>query len=575
MECPGLRGIVNPLGNVLRLATRDATTVPTSSAFRDEFAAYLETRYRNLETNQKAWSMSSSPIKTFAHMARLVPLWSGSKGVSQLWDPETQNLYPCSSRASTIWNDLRVVIGSVAARRYNRLADAVRSACDVPIVQEWAGWAAPYEAVNPSVDGLGMRSASTSPSAIAESASPATSSLLRWRTPGWLIATDVDLRSAVDLSTQLASVLEDLGSLGARGWFVRKGPAGVPAAVEAEATRRSGDATFASWSPTPIFFPENATNPAAAQRLPGGRWWLPSPANGNRIDLGHEFFGYRYEDGNSTFTAIWTLRGIGRVQLRMLDPKAAQFSCADGSDPQPKINKKGVEVTLGDTPLIISGTSEIPIPEPALAEALSEFDSLLGLAATLGRDPTEEQFLFRDALSGLERGPAGSFATQRLQIGRLNFKVASFTWVEAESSKATTFSEVLPLPGTSGGSVLALRSELDPGAGGFYADYTVQVRSDADQEIWVAAKVPAGARSGLRAVVGGQTLTLSGESVGRYGAGFGWYKLGTTRLGGGSQKIRIAVDGANGAEVLLDAIYITPGGPPPSGVRPPSMAVKR
>ena len=572
---PGLRGIVNPLGNVLRLATRTATTVPTSNAFRDEFAAYLEERYRNIETNQKAWSMSSSPIKTFAHMARLVPLWNGSRGVSQLWDPETLSLYPCSSRASTIWSDLRMVIGSVAARRYNRLASAVRAACDVPIVQEWAGWAAPYETARPSVDGLGMRSDSMSPSAIAETASTAASSLLRWRAPGWLLATDIGLTGAVDLATQLVPVLDDLGSLGARGWFVRKGPAGVPEAVAQEAARRSGDASFASWSPTPIFFPENATNPAMAQRLPGGRWWLPSPANGNRIDLGHEFFGYRYEDGERTFTALWTLRGTSRVQLRMLDPKAAQFSCADGTNPTPKFNKRGVEVTLGDSPLLVSGTTEIPIPELALTEAIAEFDALLGLAEVQGRDTTEERFLFRDALNGLDRGPAGSFATQRLQISRLNLKVASFVWIEAESSKVNTFSEVLAVPGAAGGSVLALRTELDPGATGYYAEFNVPVRSEADQEVWIAAQLPSGARASVQAIVGGQTLTLSGDSVGRYGAGFGWYRLGTTRMGGGTQKIRIVVNGSQGADILLDAVYITPGGPPPSGALPPSSAIRR
>lgn len=568
---PGLRGVLNPLGAVVRLATRDVGTIPTSPYFRDEFQSYLETRYRNVETNQRAWSMSSSPITTFRQMARLVPLWNGTKGVSLLWDPVENQTFVCNSKYSTIWSDLESTIGSIAARRYSRLAAAIRATCDVPVVQEWAGWASPYESATPAVDGVGMESVGISPSEIAASAGCAASSLLRWRTPGWLVATDVELQGAVNPADALRPVLDDLASLGARGWFVRSRDAAAIQALAAEAALRSRDVSFSQWSPSAVYFPENATNPAVAQRLPGGKWWLPSPANGNRIDLGSDFFGYRYESGATSFFALWTLRGTARVQLRMLDPKIAQFESADGTDPQPKLNRKGVEVTVRDVPLLITGTTEIPVPEPALNETIQRFDQLLGIAEAQGRDASEERFFFRDALNGFDRNPSGSYALLRQQTSKLNLKLASYTWIEGESSRSNTFSEVLAVPGCSGGSVLSLRSQLNPGPEGYFAEYNVPVKSEAEQEVWLAAEIPPGSASSVRVFVGGQTMSVSGPSTGRYGSGYGWYRLGTTRLGGNTQKLRIQVDSARGVAIAIDAIMISPTRQKPSGIFPPEI----
>lgn len=567
----GLRGILNPLGALVRLATRGVGTIPTSPFFRDEFQNYLEVRYRNVETNQRAWSMSSSPITSFEQMARLVPLWNGAKGVSLLWDPVSEQTFVCNSKYCSIWSDLQITLGSIAARRYNRLAAAIRATCDVPVVQEWAGWAAPYESSSPALDGVGMRVTGTSPSEIAASAGRATSSLLRWSKAGWLLATEVVLTGAVNPPESLLPVLDDLASLGARGWFVRSTTPALSQAIGAESARRSVDTSFAQWSPSAVYFPENATNPAVAQRLPGGSWWLPSPANGNRIDLGSDFFGYRYESGSVSFIALWTLRGTARVQLRMLDPKVAQFASADGTDPQPKFNRKGVEVTIRDVPLLITGTTEIPVPEPALNETIQRFDQLLGIAEAQGKDAAEERFFFRDALNGMDRNPSGSFSVLRQQTLKLNLKLATFTWIEAETSRNNTFSEALPVPGCSNGAVLSLQSRLNPGPEGYYAEYSVPVKSDAEQEVWLAASIPTGTESIVRVFVGGQTMTLTGESVGRYGSGYGWYRLGTTRLAGGTQKLRVQVDAPRGAEIALDAIMLSPTRQKPSGVTPPEI----
>ncbi|HWD38712.1 MAG TPA: hypothetical protein VG944_07675, partial [Fimbriimonas sp.] len=293
---PGLRGIVNPLGKTLTLPGPNIRFVPTSPAFRAEFALFLENKYRNVVNVLRAWSLGSQIVSnaqngedkdmtfSFDDVAKFVPLWSGTRGVAQFWDPGKNKLFSCDIRHSTFWKDLAQAVNLAENRRYQRIVDSIREVVDVPVVQEWSGWASPYEGTSPSVDGIGMKASGTSPSAIIATASKATSSLLRWKTEtstdlegmlhGWLPATDIDLGEGSSASSQLGGVLDDLTSLGARGIFIRTSDPAAMKAVAAEAGRRASDVGPSQYSPRAVFFPENATNPAEAQRLQGGFWWL-------------------------------------------------------------------------------------------------------------------------------------------------------------------------------------------------------------------------------------------------------------------------------------------------------------
>jgi hypothetical protein len=153
----GLRGIVNPAGELLSTTGRDPHFVPTSAYFRMEFRSYLVNRYRNIETAQRAWSLSVTDIDSFDALARLVPLWSGSRGIGQLWDPVTDRLYRCEPRRSSVWTDIEAVVQAAAARRYDRLIGSIRQVADVPVIQDWYGWSTPYEREQPALTGVGMR----------------------------------------------------------------------------------------------------------------------------------------------------------------------------------------------------------------------------------------------------------------------------------------------------------------------------------------------------------------------------------------------------------------------------------
>ncbi len=558
---PGLRGFVNPLGRTLALPGREMRFIPTSPYFRMELAAQLESRYKNIETALRSWSMSSSDIDDFDHLARLVPLWSTTRGVSVLWDPKVDKLYPCDSRRSVAWRDIGDAVHSAVERRYARMVAAIRGAADVPVVQEWMGWSAPYEQRTSPVDGIGIRTAGTTPSAVLEGASRAASSILRWDTRGWLLGTDVD--AGTGEAALVPNVVEDLFAVGAGGAFLRCAAAETNMAISAVAPRRAASA--GSDSPRPVFFPENALNPAVPQRLPGGQWWLPAPLSGNRIDFGTGYFGYRLPES----VAIWARSGPQRVKLRMVEPKKATFEAVDGSDPKPKVVKGGVEVTLTEYPLLIQGIDEIPIPEPAFKETVARFAALIISADVLKRDTTEDRVFFKDHVAGFERNPGGSFALLRRSLEKLAYKVGRFAWIEAEASREHTFSEVLPSPGCSSEAVLSLRTQIAPESKDYWANYTVPVRTQADQELWIAARIPANRRKDVQAIIGGQTMTIAEGPFSPYGEGFAWYRLGKTRLAGGSSTIRIRVVGAQGADMALDVLLLTPDSFVPSGVTMP------
>lgn len=563
---PGFRGLVNPLGRTFALARNEIRFVPNNPYFRYELRTYLEKKYRNVDVAQRAWSLSANRYKTFDELARLCPLWAGTKGIPQVWDPSSDLLVPVDMRRSAIWRDIRDVISVAGARRYQRLTAAIRQATDVPVIQEWSGWAPAYEGDSIAVDGIGARITGNSPTQYVESASSAASTIYRWKNPGWLIATEMDPGNEPQ---HWQALIEDLGSLGVRGWFGRTSSPEVMKAIASIAAQKANDSSLSSYSSSAVYFPENALNPARAQRLPGGSWWLPSPASGNRVDLGTQFSGYRLADGINSFFAIWSNSGTVRVKLRTNKAKDLLFSSLDGTEVKPRNVKGGVEVTIGSVPLIIKGTDDIPVPEPAVQETIARFSAMMKLAEQRKLDFLEERYGFGDALAGLEVNPGGSFAAMRAWYWRMGTRFANYSWIEAEFSREHNFSEVMDRLGASSSRVLSLKTALEAYAQAHYADYTFLGRSEEELEVWIAAKIPPQTRSYVSITVGGQLLTIQGEGLSTYGDGYQWYRMGTTKVLPGTNKIRLAVDAPQGADLAIDSILLYPGTFRPNGIVPP------
>lgn len=564
---PGLRGILNPLGTIAA-ASGPRTFVPTNRLFRFELAERLREVYRTPETCMRAWSMAAAEPKSFDQLAQMVPLWSGSRGLASLWDPSDNKLYPIEIRRSTIWRDIDNVLSSAEARRADRLIRSIRRIADVPIVQEWVGWSPLYEGGPHGLNGIAAMTSGETLSNLAETGGRAASSLMRWAVPGWFVASQVSVASNIEPAT-FEAVIEDLLSLGIRGAYVRTTAPALHRAVASVAQTRSADTSLAQWSPKPVYFPESALNPANATRLPGGRWWLPLPSSGNRIDLGSFFHGYRVQEHGNSTVAIWSRQGPIRVKLHLNDPKSALFQTIDGTDPKPRTVRDGVEVDLTELPLLITGTLEIPIPEPAANELIARFQELVAEADRRQMDTTEDRFIFGDLVNGYARNPGGNYASMLQTYQKLSGRLARFSWIEAESSRDATFSEILSVPGASANRVLALRTQLSTAGGEYRAAYSVQARTDVEVEVWMAAKIARTDRERIRLAVGGEELSLTGDPTNGYGAGYAWHSFGRTRLPRGQSTVSLIVRAPDGVDLAVDALVFYPGAFKPNGVAMP------
>lgn len=574
----GLRGFVNPLGQALSLPGKDVRFVPTSPMFQMEFAAHLERRYRTIETAERSWSMSASLLSaasldkqwlaTFNDLARLVPLWQGSRGVSLLWDPKTDQTYTCDNKVSTIWTDITAVVNESAARRFRRVVEALKGTTQVPAIQEWAGWAAPYE-LKSSLDGIAMRPSGETISALLASAGRPASTVMRWSKPGLLMASSLAPSSD---GVQLANRIRELASMGTKAFYVQANTPETVAAVKALQSQVSG-ADIASATTNTLFYPENATNPAATQRLPGGTWWLPSPEDGERIDLGLSFFGYRMRTAGVSSYTIWA-KTSARTVIRLSNSTLARFKSADGTDPAPKLVKNGVEVTLGETPLTVTGVDEIPVPDPAIQEVMARFAVLAQKATAERKDMSLEQMSFQQAIPSLTRAPGASYLTMRNEYYRAAQRLGAFTWLEAETPVNTNFSEAVQNAACSNGYSLNLHTMIPPDSA-YFAEYNLPVRSTEEQNVWVAARIPTDQRRTVQILLGGQTLLLNSDPVGTYGDGFGWYLAGTTRLAGAQTRIKLSVISPEGSDLAVDAIVLTPTAFAPNGPVPPDPLTLR
>lgn len=565
----GLRGLLNPLGRVARFPSPDVRFVPTDPVFRPQMEAFLRAKYTSLQPAIRTWSISAPDFDSFEAMARLVPLWSSMRGVPLLWDPSTDRTYECDSRKSAAWKDIQEVVVESARRRYARLTAAIQQVCNVPILQEWSGWAGPYAVAQPPCDGIGSIMDATSPATGIDSLSRPAAQALLWTKPGWFLVSDLRSPQPGGLDASIS----DATSLGARGWFVRSSDPATLKAVAESAPRHGADDNVSRWKPSPVFFPDAALNPAAPMRLSGGSWWLPSPASGNRIELGSGYAGYRMVGSDRSFTALWSRTGSKRVVLRLAESKGVVFECVDGTDPKPRRARKGVEVTIGTTPMLVSGTSEIPIPEDSLSEALAQFESLATHLERKLPDLGEQRMLFRDNVASFDRNPGGSFAAIREQIERLNLLAADYLWVEAETSRQHTFSEAPQASGTSNGTVLRLQTQLGFGAARPYALYRLIPTVEGPHSLWIAARIPEIERRHVSVLIGDQRLALPPVPVSFYSTGYGWYELGQVSLARGEIELRIDVDASTGADLDLDVILATPDPFRPDGIRRP-LALK-
>jgi len=560
----GLRAVANPLGKIVDFPSIDSRFIPSSDAARVEFEAFLRAKYRTLDSALRSWALTGVDFASYTELVRLVPLWSGARGISQFLHPESGQLYKATSRQSTYWNDLGAFVRNTAHRRAQRISALLKSQLGVPVVQEWCGWDGPRPGAT-GVSGTGWPLTGASPIDWYRSAGPGAGLALK-SNEAWSVASEIRVPK-----DQLSAAIEECASLGARAWFVTANKPEEFALIAKEAQRVSADPSYAEWKPTPVYFPEAATNPASTSRVVGGLWWLPDNIAGTRLDLGNLWSGYRIDIPGASTVIMWSGSPNRRVKFRSADAKAINVRNLDGRETKQKAVKGGFEVDLGAGPIEVSTPGPVPIPEEAIAETVSEIESLIRRIEDRAGLADQERYVMQEILPGLDRSPAEGLAALRQQLRRIQASISYWIWIEAESSSDHNFSTQIADGGLSGGRGLAIRCMLEPMGGSYAAKYSVSPRRIGKHEVWLAAKIGPSDIGKVEITLAGLHLRASDPPVSFYGKGFAWYRFGEVDLPRETLSLAVSAEGKRGVECVIDAIVLSPGGFRPNGLAMPHV----
>lgn len=562
----GFRGIIDPMGSVAQFPTPDIMFVPRSPIFAIEMQQFLQEKYGAVETCIRAWSIGAHDITTWEQLARLVPLWSDTKGVPSLWDPVRDRIYPSDRERSTAWGDVRSVLRTTATRRYTRLVQAIRQIVDVPVIQTWGGWTGPYDSAQTGVAGVGTAFQASNISDVIESVSRPSSTVLQSAHGQVLMVTGLEI--AKDARLDLETAYLDLKSMGVRGWFFRTNDPAKLGEVAGLAKRHRGDTGDAGWKPKPLFYPEGARNPAMPVKLFGGTWMLPSPAAGNRLELGSTLKGYFYSGAPRPYTVIWATGQPVETKLFMGDPKSVKVEALDGSEVRIRVRKDSIELTITETPLIFSGIQDVPVPEISYEENVLMMTALFANFSLMVDPGGDQEFLFAQNTSAFKRNPIGGYTALIKQFNTLLPKAAPYMWIEAERSPESNFGEPRYVPGASNSDCLVLESKLSTSKG-YFARFPLRPRQVTEHEFWIAADIPPALRDSVALVVGGTVLKITEPPVSFYGMGLAWYKLGRATMSAQTE-VRLLVSREVSSPIKVDVLVASPTPFSPDGSRMPT-----
>ncbi|MBS1721539.1 MAG: hypothetical protein JSS66_00870 [Armatimonadetes bacterium] len=567
----GFRGFVGPLGRGIQFPGADTDYVPCSRLFQAELAAYLEQKYASVSTSLKAWALSANDITEFGHLARLVPLWSETRGVESLWDSETDHLYGVDRKTSLAWRDIRTVLRNVAQKRVQNFVSNLQAQSSAPVLFTWTGWNGPYSQTDVPIDGVAFSTgAGLSVAELIDRAARPVSAIIRRKKPGMVIAKNLSTKGGASSEDAVA----ELEGMGVRGFFFSDYDATSAAKIAQMASARASDTSASEWTVHPLFYPEAARDPAVPMRLAGGLWWLPSPTPGTRLILGAGFEGYRLEDASGTVHALWATEQPVKTTIRVDDPKAVSITTADGQPVDFKIKKKDIELEVPTSPILIRGSEQVPVPMPSMADVTASLTILFDQFENQVNPNGNEQYIFAEAVKGFDRTPGSSFMTLRTQLNRMLPKAAPYVWIAASRSTKHNFGEAGPVSGSSSDNVLMTSTRFAPSGGRLSAEYPLTPRKSGVYGIWVAAQIPDELRSQVRVFAGDRMLGPPEKPTSFYGDGFAWYKFGEIELPRSLTSFRFECPAGAHANVALDVVLLAPTGFRPEGPRIPSAWLK-
>ncbi len=566
---PGYRGMVNPFGEVTAFMPAQAQFVPTSPFFRMELQAFLKQKYGSLQTATSAWGLSVSGVQSIDDLAYITPMWTETRGIQKALDWKLADTMTVDTDKSSMWSDYRQVMYSSAIRRYKRLAESVRQLTAGPVLQDWYGWAGPYESADVGLNGVAFQTEAKSVIHTIDEAARPLSSVLRTNRPQVLMASSLTLMPGED-SPKVNALVTATRRMGIRGWYFQCQTPAQRQDVAQIGRLLETDDTVSTWKPTAVFFPEAAQNPAVTAEITPGTWWLPAPGAGRFLDFGEGVEGYQYEEPGDRFLAIWSIGEPRMVKFRLSEPESTTFQTVDGSTLEIRKRKNEVEFILPTSPVIVKNPLEIPVPMASFEVTTAMIDALLLRFGSRIDVTGTARYEVNLAMKAFDRSPGAAFLDIRRQWRDLLVKAAPFAWAEAESSEDSTFSGIKEVPGASGGKVLTVSAYLARPDTELHATYKVNQGVEGAYDVWISGNIPSSMMDSIRVHVGDQVRTIEPTKLSFYGAGLGWYHVGSINLTGREDQIKITCPPGIPGTLMVDSIVASPGQFSPNGSRPPT-----
>lgn len=582
---PGFRYFINPITEDLGVQGDAATVIPTSEGFRLEFDAWLSQTYGdNINDLIRSWGETNQSLPDFATAARCFPLWSGSKGVPDLFDPNTGKTYEIDNKPAVndgFWNDLRKFRTSSVRGYAESIADALKNfIADVPVVYSASKEESIFESRNPSggFDGLAMSmqpGTDGTPVAV-----PGVYAMAQINARSlWLIGASPEVNADAGITahqpatqSELNSEFDSLQNNGARGFMTvslqdQSGASTAPTTVSNNVLswmsnyemKLSDRSDALEQDPLVLWYPKEAIVLGAVTKvLSTGVHWLETSKPGHAFTFGPDLCGYYIDqhDGNYPAYVIWSPDNKMRVATFELSKSDLPMVEDSAGFPIKVTHKKELwSIPVSSEPVQVTHVATLPLPQNTLDNTIADIDGLIAEAKLKSVPVTG----FKDRLFFAENSMTKSsdnVETRYDLLRKLDLELRAilrpYVWVEAESADASNGWTTASSPSASAGSFLALKvnaSDAVSSSGGYTATYQLNVNAPGEYEVWFAGSPLNGRTNSAFAYTVNDSVPVqiqASDAVGKpYSDGFTWTKLGSTRLRGGRNSFTVTVNKPN------------------------------
>ncbi|MBI3945946.1 MAG: hypothetical protein HY321_08505 [Armatimonadetes bacterium] len=390
---PGLRFLVHPYSQALKLDGPGGYLVPVSDSYRLEFEAFLNRRYARIETLREQWAFRGAQPSSFQVAARLVPLAmadtkDGKAGY--LLDEKERRCYTIAPAESSFWYDHLSFREQSLREHLNLVAQAIRQQiADVPVVVQRSGSMRRYHVNDRPLGGFAGIGIRTDAVRLVAQAGLAAGEARQAIARPWCLALALQ---GYRTKESLLAALDLLRQVGMKAWFVDPGDAPVETAAWLAEYRTALTARpdAADYRPRFLLYPHPTRETGAfgiqhpvveveTRPVAPDAWWIPTLPDQmwHSLDVGEGLRAYGMQTRRGYEIHVWCPNGKRRIHIR---PPA--FGVVEVYDVTGKVLKRQngndrLRLDLGPEPTVLLGMKPdfmVPI-EVAVAE-LNELDRL-------------------------------------------------------------------------------------------------------------------------------------------------------------------------------------------------------